>query len=157
MEISGKPTIHPFLFISGKTSGYLTWLILVLALTGVLSLHQSSGKLFDYIAFICLAAGAELIIMSSFKLGRSMRIGLPTEQTNLKTRGIYQLSRNPLYIGAHLITLASILYTLSWWVALLGIYSYYVYHLIILGEERFLESRFGNEYLDYKSNVRRYL
>jgi protein-S-isoprenylcysteine O-methyltransferase Ste14 len=157
MEISGKSTIHPFLFITGKASGYITWLILVLALTGVWNMHQSAGKVFDYIAFICLFAGAEFVILSSFRLGRSMRIGLPTGQTTLKTRGIYQLSRNPLYIGAHLITLASVLFTLSWWVALLAIYSYYVYHLIILGEEKFLESRFGNDYLYYKLKVRRYL
>jgi len=156
MEVSGKPTIHPFLFITGKASGYIAWLILAIALSGVGYFHQSSGKVYDYIAFSCLFAGALIVFLSSFTLGRSLRIGLPTEQTRLKTKGIYILSRNPLYLGAHLITLASVLYTLIWWVALLAIFSYYVYHLIILGEERFLESRFGSEYLDYKNKVRRY-
>jgi protein-S-isoprenylcysteine O-methyltransferase Ste14 len=157
MEISGKPTIHPFLFITGKASGYITWLILVLALLRVGSFHQSSDKLYDYIAFICMFAGALIVFLSSFKLGNSLRIGLPTEQTTLKTEGIYHLSRNPMYVGLHLITLASIVYTSRWWVALLGFYSYYMYHLIISGEEHFLESRFGSEYLDYKHKVRRYL
>ena len=156
MEFSGKATIHPILFITGKASGYITWLILVLALVDVANLHQSFGRVYDYIALICSLAGVLLIFLSSFSLGRSIRIGLPTEETTLKTKGIYQFSRNPMYVGAHLITLSSVFYTLNWWVALLGIYSYFVYHLIILGEERFLESRFGSEYLDYKKRVRRY-
>jgi len=32
-----------------------------------------------------------------------------------------------------------------------------VYHLIIIGEERFLEEAFKDDYLNYKKSVRRYL
>lgn len=157
MEFSGKPTIHPVLFLSGKTSGYFTWIILVLALSGVKNLHQSHGKVYNYIAFGCLITGAICIFLSSFYLGRSMRIGLPTNFTALKTKGIYRFSRNPLYVGLHLITLASVFYTFLWWVVLPGLFSFFVYHLIILGEEKFLESRFGTEYSEYKHKVRRYI
>jgi protein-S-isoprenylcysteine O-methyltransferase Ste14 len=33
----------------------------------------------------------------------------------------------------------------------------YVHHLIILSEERFLEGRFGGDWIAYKKKVRRYL
>jgi len=39
----------------------------------------------------------------------------------------------------------------------MGLYSMVIYHFIILGEERFLEGRFGFNYLSYKTRVRRYL
>ncbi len=44
-EISGKPTIHPALFITGKAAGYFAWLMLALALTGTETLHQQTGGL----------------------------------------------------------------------------------------------------------------
>jgi protein-S-isoprenylcysteine O-methyltransferase Ste14 len=38
-----------------------------------------------------------------------------------------------------------------------GIYSIVVYHLIIIGEEKFLEKAFREAYLEYKKKVRRYI
>jgi len=35
MDIIGKPTIKPFLFYTGKISGYITWLILILQHTDI--------------------------------------------------------------------------------------------------------------------------
>jgi protein-S-isoprenylcysteine O-methyltransferase Ste14 len=39
----------------------------------------------------------------------------------------------------------------------MGLYSIFVYHLIIKAEERFLEQRFGDDFIKYKSVTRRYL
>jgi protein-S-isoprenylcysteine O-methyltransferase Ste14 len=156
MEISGKPTIHPSLFISGKIAGYFTWLVLVLALSGYSDLRQSSGLWVDYSAYVALSAGFILVLISSLTMGRSIRIGLPSGETSLRTGGIYRFSRNPMYLGVHLITLAAMLLTLKWWVIIPGIFSVYAYHQITLGEEKFLEERFGNEYLQYKKSTRRY-
>jgi protein-S-isoprenylcysteine O-methyltransferase Ste14 len=84
-------------------------------------------------------------------------LGLPTEKTILKTNGIYRFSRNPMYFGFNLLTIASMLYWININVIILGIYSIIIYHLIILGEEKFLEERFGDEYFSYKKIVRRYI
>lgn len=157
MEITGRPTVHPALFIGGKAAGYVTWIALLLAGTGVDSLHQKYGKGWDTIAYMCLIAGLVIVLISSYYLGRSIRIGLPDKQTKLKTAGIYRLSRNPMYLGVHLITFAAMFYTLKWWVILLGLFSFYTYHRIILGEEKFLEERFGDDYKQYKKAVRRYI
>jgi protein-S-isoprenylcysteine O-methyltransferase Ste14 len=118
---------------------------------------HAPGKFTGMMTLLFLGAGIVLIILSSVFLGRSVRIGLPKEDTTIKTGGIYRYSRNPMYVGAHLVTLSSMVYTLHVGVILLGIYSFIVYHLIILGEEKFLGERFGSEYENYKQRVRRYL
>jgi len=45
----------------------------------------------------------------------------------------------------------------SVFVLLLGLYSGVVYHLIILGEERYLQAVHGPEFERYRQQVRRYL
>lgn len=86
-------------------------------------------------------------------LGKSTRLGLPSEQTNFKTKGLYKFSRNPMYVCFKSITFSSIIYTFNIWIVSLGIYSVIVYHLIILGEEQFLENWFNNEFISYKTNL----
>lgn len=157
MEVTGKPTVHPVLFVGGKMAGYFTWIVLIISLAGVSSLRQHGEPEFECASYIALIKGLVLILISSFTLGRSIRIGLPTEETVLKTRGIYQFSRNPMYLGVHLVTLAAIFITLKWWVVLPGLFSFYTYHRIVLGEEKFLERRFGTDYLNYKQKIRRYI
>lgn len=157
VEISGKATIHPALFISGKAAGFFTWLILALALTGMENLHQKAGRSIDYVSFIVLITGTGWVLISSLTLGRSIRIGLPVEKTVLRTSGVYRYSRNPMYLGVHLITLAAMLYTLKWWVIIPGFFSIFVYHMIVKGEERFLEDRFGEAYRQYREKTRRYI
>jgi protein-S-isoprenylcysteine O-methyltransferase Ste14 len=157
MEVTGKPTVNPVLFVGGKIAGYFTWIILTLALTGASELRQNFEELFDYASYLALSSGAVFILFSSFTLGRSISIGLPTQDTVLQTRGIYRLSRNPMYVGVHLVTLAAMLITLKWWVILPGLISFYTYHQIVLGEEKFLEGRFGSDYLSYKQKIRRYI
>ena len=62
-----------------------------------------------------------------------------------------------MYVGVHLVTLAAMLYTLKWWTVVPGLYSLYVYHLIVMGEEVFLVHRFGEDYRFYRKKTRRYL
>lgn len=157
MEILGKTPINPLLFITGKTSGYLTWIFLFFSLInlGLLPIHSNSTL--RLIALIILALGIFLLIMSSFYLGKSVRIGLPNTKTVLKQSGIYKFSRNPMYLGFNLVTLASMIYISNWIVIGFGVFSIITYHQIILGEEKFLTERFGEQYLSYKKTVPRYL
>jgi protein-S-isoprenylcysteine O-methyltransferase Ste14 len=157
MEIKGRPTIHPWLFYTGKTAGYLTWLILYLTAFHFYQFVLFHSRLTDLFTVAFLIFGLVFIILSLAFLGKSVRLGLPTEQTEFKTGGIYQISRNPMYIGLHFFTLASMVYTLHPLVMIMGIYSFVVYHLIILGEERFLTERFGETYKSYQQKVRRYI
>jgi protein-S-isoprenylcysteine O-methyltransferase Ste14 len=157
MEVLGKPTINPVLFYSGKIAGYITWTILLLSITDITVLSIKVLWHSDIIGGVLLITGLLFSILSLFNLGRSTRFGLPTEKTVLKTRGLYKISRNPIYFGFNLITLSSIIYLSNPIILVLGIYSIIVYHLIIIGEEQFLEKAFGADYLEYKKKVRRYI
>jgi protein-S-isoprenylcysteine O-methyltransferase Ste14 len=157
MEIKGNPTINPWLFYTGKTAGYLTWLILYLSAFHYYQLRLFHSRLTNSLTVVFLAAGIIFVMLSLAFLGKSVRLGLPTKKTRFKTGGIYQISRNPMYIGLHLLTLASMVYTLHPLVIIMGIFSFVVYHLIILGEEKFLKERFGEPYQKYMLKVRRYL
>jgi protein-S-isoprenylcysteine O-methyltransferase Ste14 len=157
MEVLGKPTLNPVLFYSGKIAGYIVWTILLLSLTDITILSKKVIWHSDIIAWILLITGLLFSILSLFSLGKSTRFGLPTEKTVLKTKGLYKISRNPIYFGFNLITLSSIIYFINPIILVPGIYSIVVYHLIIIGEEKFLEKAFGEAYLEYKKKVRRYI
>lgn len=157
MEIIGRTTINPVVFYSGKISGYITWVLLVLYYLRVDLITRYSIFHNEYIAVITTMLGLVTIIMSFLNLGRSVRLGLPSGETRLKTGGIYRISRNPMYLGFNMITLSSMIYSLNLLILAGGIYSILVYHLIILGEERFMVSRFGEDYKKYTQKVRRYI
>jgi protein-S-isoprenylcysteine O-methyltransferase Ste14 len=157
MEVIGKIPINLLLFITGKLSGYLTWIFLILSLIRIELFSFYTTPAVRMIALIILAVGIVFIIMSSINLGKSVRLGLPQTETVLKQSGIYKFSRNPMYVGFDLLTLSSMIYTLNWIIIILGVYSMITYHLIIKGEERFLTDRFGEQYLTYKRKVRRYV
>lgn len=144
------------MFFTGKTSGYFTWIILILSFAGSDIFPVNSGGTLKTIAIIILVSAIVLIFISLFYLGKSVRVGLPDTKTVLKHSGIYRYTRNPMYLGVHLFTLAAMIYTLNWIVIILGLYSFITYHYIILGEEKFLENRFGEQYLIFKKNVPRY-
>jgi protein-S-isoprenylcysteine O-methyltransferase Ste14 len=157
MNIIGKATINPILFYTGKVSGYLTWVLLMISFTHVLNVSKNPIAFLRYLSFFLFAAGLLVATVSLINLGKSTRLGLPLEDTAFKTNGIYKYSRNPMYLGFDCLTLASMLLTLNPVVLLLGLYSIAVYHLIILGEEKYLESAFKEEYSKYRAKTRRYL
>lgn len=157
MELIGKSTINPFVFYTGKISGYITWIVLILSLCCIESVNRIEFYRNDIIAYFIFSIGIVFIIVSLVNLGKSTRLGLPSDSTKLKTNGIYQLSRNPMFVGFNLFTIASMIYTMNILIGILGIYSLIVYHLIIKSEELFLIERFDSDYENYTKKVRRYL
>lgn len=157
MEILGRTTIHPALFYSGKIAGYLLWVLLALDLAGVHSVPGMRAPFFAGLSTVVAIIGLAFIISSFINLGSSVRLGLPSGDTTLKTGGVYRLSRNPMYVGFDAWTIAAVLRLGNPIVLLLGAYSIVVYHSIIHAEERFLDRAFGEPYRDYKAAVRRYV
>ena len=157
MDLIGKPTIHPVLFYSGKLAGYFTWATLILALSKAMPMAGKSLLPLIYVSFPVMAIAAALILFSLIHLGGATRLGLPKEDTVLKTAGVYKWSRNPMYLGFDLLTLASMMFTQLPSVIIAGVYSICIYHLIIRAEERFLEKRFGEDFRQYRRATRRYL
>ena len=75
----------------------------------------------------------------------------------LVTEGAFRFRRNPIYMGEALILLGLAQVTLNIWLAIMApIFAVAILLLAILPEERHLEARFGEEYLDYKARTRRW-
>ena len=157
MEFIGKPTIHPFLFYSGKISAIVLWIMFFIHVLGVHIFHPVSNVYVEYTAYFVFLMGLSGVFLSWVSLGISTRIGIPVEETMLKTRGIYRLSRNPMYVSFHFMTIATSIFFHNVLIISLGFYSVIIYHMIILEEEKFLTRRFGDDYLKYKKGTRRYL
>jgi protein-S-isoprenylcysteine O-methyltransferase Ste14 len=159
MDIIGKTTINPVLFYTGKISGYITWILLIMQHTGNYFFVLEGGQYHSQIYLSNILAGFSLVLItiSLFNLGKSTRLGLPNTDTKLKINGLYKISRNPMYLGCNILTLSAMIYTLNFVIIIMGLYSILIYHLIIKAEERFLEKRFGDDFLKYKLITRRYI
>lgn len=157
VDQDGEPPIDRRVFYSSKYSIVLLWAAMVLRSWGVnLSFMGVPGPV-KWAALCLWVFGFLLLFVGRFGLGTFFRLGSPREQTGLVTDGIFGLSRNPMYVGVYATIVASMLYTLSPIVFLLGLFVIAVHHRIVLAEERFLMSAFGAEYADYRGRVRRYL
>lgn len=85
---------------------------------------------------------------------------LPTNQPALVlvTTGIYQWTRNPIYLSFFLMYVGIGLVAGSPWAfTFLPPLFIFIRYGVIAREEEYLERRFGNAYIDYKLRVRRWL
>jgi protein-S-isoprenylcysteine O-methyltransferase Ste14 len=155
-ELIGKPSIDKFYFYSGKIAIFTSWgLFLVKAIFPKIGyIHVPSWL--SWVAVGVLWMGTIIVSTAFIDLGRSLKVGLPQQETILKTQGIYRFSRNPIYAGVHLIAIASCFYFPDLINISFTIYGIYIHHKIIESEEMFLSGRFGKEWEDYSARVRRY-
>lgn len=156
MDPIGKSPVPVPVLILGKLSMALCLLFfLVKPVVHGVVLYDSA--LTNQLGGLLAAAGLLFVILGFVYLGRSVSVGLPEESTELKTRGIYRITRNPLYLGGFLACAGSCLYCMHVVNMLLGVLAIGIHHRIILKEEEFLERRFGQQWLTYKEKVPRYL
>ncbi|MGE5463408.1 MAG: methyltransferase family protein [Syntrophothermus sp.] len=78
--------------------------------------------------------------------------------TALVRDATYRFTRNPMYLGM-LISYSGLFIFLQnpWFLLFLPILVWLFTFLVIIPEERYLEEKFGSEYLEYKSRVRRWI
>jgi protein-S-isoprenylcysteine O-methyltransferase Ste14 len=112
-------------------------------------------------AVLLALTGAVVSILGivSFRIARTTINPMqPETTTSLVCSGVYRLTRNPMYVGVLFVLVAWTIFLSSAW-ALLGPLAFVVYmnRFQIGPEERALSARFGAEYSNYKSKVRRWL
>ena len=111
-------------------------------------------------------AGVILLVVASFFLVRSLTQFFQSKNTlitfkpaaALQINKIYNITRNPMYVGLAIVYLAITCFAGNWWnIILFPFLLLIVQEYIIKREEKYLAHRFGQDYLDYKSKVRRWL
>lgn len=106
---------------------------------------------------ILLLASLIWTLLAEAQLGDSWRIGIDYEhRTKLVHRGVFRLSRNPIFLGmlVTLLGLFLIIPNVGTLITLVGI--------ILLGiqvrlEDEYLMTTHGNAYIEYRRNVRRWI
>lgn len=103
--------------------------------------------------------GVTVFIISVLTMRDSWRAGVSkTDKTELVTRGIYQISRNPAFLGFDLVYIGTVMMFFNWVLLIISLFAMLMFHLQIVNvEEDFLLETFGDEYLCYKKKVCRYL
>ena len=98
-----------------------------------------------------------------FWAARTMLSGHASIPTNtptdaIVTGGPFRFSRNPIYLSMILLQIGVGAWTTSLWFFVLAAISVGLLTWgVILREERYLEQKFSNEYLSYRSRVRRWI
>lgn len=119
------------------------------------SLERTSLRL---TGFILLLVSLVWTVLAQAQMGNSWRIGIDTEhRTELVQTGVFSLSRNPIFVGM-IVTLLGLflvipnvgtLFTLLVGIILIGIQ--------VRLEEEYLTRSHGDNYIEYRRNVRRWI
>jgi len=153
----GEFPIRPPVFVAGKLAMGVSWGFLFVQAAGVPLTPFPIPAALEYASAVLLPLGIAFVIPAFWYLRSDSRLGISDNSGALRTMGIYRFSRNPMYLGFYLVTLASLLsvpHPVSIGCGLMGIY---VHHRIVLAEERFLQKKHGASYEAYKHRVRRYI
>ena len=159
----GKPTILPVFFYTGKFLLFGVWALF--AFISVFPEYRSAvpfliqnftPEVQKLLACVLLVPANLIIVPAYLSMGLITHIGLPTGKHELRTVGIYHISRNPMYASFIFLNTATFLFLPSILLLAIMIYGMVVHHFIILGEEKFLDGEFGDEYQEYKARVPRY-
>jgi protein-S-isoprenylcysteine O-methyltransferase Ste14 len=147
-----------FLF---RFRGQIPVILFVLAVpviwyTGNAGLPQKWQRIIT-LAGIVLSAAGFLIRSYTIATTPAGTSGRNTEQQVaelLNTSGIYSMVRHPLYLGNYLMWAGIVIFTFNFWFFLVMSLAYWLYYeRIMFAEERFLERKFGNQYLDWSKSV----
>ncbi|EGV36776.1 methyltransferase family protein [Neisseria weaveri] len=92
------------------------------------------------------------IVVSQYQMGDSWRIGIDRDSmSELVTRGVFSLSRNPIFLGM-IMTMAGLFLILPNALSFcLAVVAYVLIQIQIRLEEAFLEERYGGQYRSYQA------
>jgi protein-S-isoprenylcysteine O-methyltransferase Ste14 len=113
-----------------------------------------------------LPLGVPLVVVAitlfSYSVAKFRAVGTPVPArkptTVIVRTGPYRFSRNPIYLAFSVLQLGIAIWFNSGWLlaTLVGAVAL-INFVVIPREERYLERKFGAQYLDYKASVRRWL
>lgn len=110
-----------------------------------------------FVVFVTL--GVMLLVWAIGRFAKAGTAIIPLHTTTqIVERGPYQFTRNPMYVAMAFIYLGiGTLVSWGWSIVLLPVVLAVVYLYVIRREERYLSTKFGQEYLEYKKRVRRWI
>lgn len=147
-----------------KIPPVLVWLVMAGAMRGVsysaprLS-FTLAGSSAIALALVTLGGALAAAGVIAFRARRTTVNPLtPSASSSVVASGVYQISRNPMYLGFLLVLAGWAVYLSNAGAAvLLPVFVAYMTQFQIKPEERALLAKFGSEFAQYMSRVRRWL
>ncbi len=138
---------------------YLGFLVLGLILNFLFPISFLPGALMLIIGVPLIALGFVVAVSALQALGRANTSPDPWEPTQaIVADGAYRFTRNPIYVAFTLIYLGvTVAFNALWALLLLVLVLVIIDRGVIVREEKYLERKFGKQYLDYKAKVRRWI
>lgn len=103
-------------------------------------------------------AGDLVFAVAVLTMKDSWRAGIAQkDKTDMVTDGLYKISRNPAFLGFDCVYIGLVLMFFNVPLLLFSIFAMVMLHLQILQEENYLTGVFGDDYVDYKNKVCRYI
>lgn len=152
LAVEKKRKIIPVVYLLGS-------LILMALLQRFLPVYQYVEPPLAYAGVVFVLLGIAMTAVSAGMFVKADTGLEPFEEaTALVTGGFYRFTRNPMYLGMFLMVFgaAFLMGSVGALIPLL-IFMLIIRFNFVAGEERFMEAAFGQQYLDYKSKVRRWI
>ena len=120
---------------------------------------MGEGAVIKVLAGALTLASLALMASSIGNFRRSRTSIVPVRPaTTLVIAGPYRFTRNPMYVGLAALTVALSLFLDTWWAMVLLMPVLLVVRVFVIApEERYLQRRFGADYVAYTQRVRRWL
>jgi protein-S-isoprenylcysteine O-methyltransferase Ste14 len=150
-DSAGVVAPPPFIYLGGLALGFV--------IEALLPGASVPGALRRVGGGVLLVAGLALLASFNTAFGRKGTAVEPWKPTTaIVTTGPYRLTRNPAYLGMALVYVGIALLAGALWALVpLPFVLIVIDRAVIAREERYLERKFGGEYLDYKAGVRRWI
>ena len=152
----GKEGFVKFIEIALKIS---TYILLVIQIISIILCPVSSYKALKIAGVVITALGVFVFVIAVLQMKDNWRAGVQREdETSLVTNGIYAISRNPAFLGFDLMYIGILFSFFNWYLCFVTVFALVCFHLQIVNvEEDFLVEAFGEEYVQYKKRVCRYI
>jgi len=124
-----------------------------------LAIMSHPGTLSKVLASILFVMAGVIMVTTTRLMLRKKTDPRPDRPTTkIVTEGFFRYSRNPLYLSLTMVFAAISVYANSWWlVFLLPVFFLALERSVVFREEKYLERKFGDEYLRYKKKVGRWI
>ena len=145
-----------FLF---KYRGQFPVVLFILAIPFLYFTDSTQPLLAENYTFIAIALSVVGFLIRAYTIGTTPR-GTSGRNTKeqvaevLNSTGIYSVVRHPLYLGNYFMWIGIVVFTFNWYFVFVVSLLYWVYYeRIMFAEERFLERKFGQQYIDWASKL----
>ena len=156
--------IHSFESAGNKLFRYRGQIPLFIFITAIPVIFLTDFSLFVDPVYLIITVASIVVAVLGFVI-RAYTIGTTPKGTSgrntkeqvaesLNTSGIYSMVRHPLYLGNYLMWLGLLMFTFNlYYIIIISLFFWIYYERIMFAEERFLEGKYGDEYLNWSKQV----